>query len=143
MTPLPKLVPACRGVVLELGPGMGNQLELFDKAKVTRIVGVECNTNFIPDLQAQIKEQKLEDVYELVVAGVEDSDVLERSGIMAGSIDTILSTGVLCSVPKPEAVMREMYGLLKPGGRFIFWEHHRSGDWLTSVVQGKSADGLD
>jgi len=140
MTPLPRLVPSCRGVVLELGPGMGNQLELFDKGKITRVVGVECNPNFIPELQAQITSQNLDGVYDIVMAGVEDlpSDTLKKYGIHPESVDTVLSTGVLCSVPNPEKAMREMYGLLKPGGRFIFWEHHKSEDWLTGIVQGKS-----
>ncbi|KAK1751412.1 methyltransferase [Echria macrotheca] len=136
MTPLPRLVPACAGVVLEIGPGMGNQLYFFDKSKISRIVGVECSAKFLPELRGQIQEHKLEDVYEVVIAGIEDSDVLEKHGIKPGSVDTILSTGVLCSLPNPEALMREMYKLLKPGGKFIFWEHHQSKDRVTSVVQG-------
>src|SRR4051794_22671402 len=111
MTPLPQLVPACAGVVLEIGPGMGNQLYFFDKSKITRIVGVEYSAKFLPELRGQIPEHKVGEVYEVVIGGIEDSDVLEKHGITPESVDTILSTGVLCSIPNPEAVMREMYKL--------------------------------
>ncbi|UNI13556.1 hypothetical protein JDV02_000290 [Purpureocillium takamizusanense] len=134
-TPVPQLVPQASGLVLELGPGMGNQLRRFDKSKLTRVVGVESNAHFAPDILLEVKERGLEDVYELLTGSVDDRGALERRGIVAGSVDTVLSIQVLCSVPDPEATMRELYGLLKPGGRLIFWEHHRSSDWLTVAMQ--------
>ncbi|KAK4238783.1 methyltransferase-like protein 7B [Achaetomium macrosporum] len=140
-TPVPHLVPACSGVVLELGPGAGNQLFRFDKAKVTRIVGVESNPLFAPDLQRQIRANGLEGVYDVIVParfGEDDAaadEELARQGIVPGSVDTVLSVQVLCSVSDPQRAMREVYRLLKPGGRFIFWEHTRSEDLVTRVVQ--------
>ena len=136
-TVIPRLVPQCSGVVLELGPGLGNQLCHFDKSKVTRIIGVECNPHFAPDCQQQIKERGLQNIYELILSGVQDSDVLQKHGIVAGSLDTVLSIQVLCSVPDPEAMAKKLYRLLKPGGKLIFWEHHRNSDWLTATVQCK------
>ncbi|KAK0704398.1 methyltransferase type 11 [Lasiosphaeris hirsuta] len=135
LTVLPTLVPTVSGVVLELGPGVGNQLCRFDKTKVTRVVGVEPNAHFAPDVARNVAEHGLEGVYELLTCGIEDSDVLERHGIVAGSVDTILSVQVLCSVADPQSVVRELYRLLKPGGRLVFWEHHRSSDRATVVAQ--------
>lgn len=132
-------MPAASGVVLELGPGLGNQLGRFDKAKVTRIIGVENNANFAPDIQQQIRKQGLEGIYELITCGVEDGDTLEKHGIEPGSVDTVISIQVMCSVPNPDAVAKELYRALKPGGKFIFWEHHRNSDWLTAAVQCKSS----
>ncbi|KAH6611481.1 phospholipase carboxylesterase family protein [Trichoderma cornu-damae] len=134
-TVVPTLVPQCSGVVLELGPGLGNQLCRFDKSKISRIVGVEVNPHFAPDCRQQILKHGLEDVYELVVSGVQESDVLEKHGVVAESLDTVLSIQVLCSVPDADAMAKEIYRLLKPGGRLIFWEHHRNSDWLTAAVQ--------
>ncbi|KAK0613278.1 methyltransferase type 11 [Immersiella caudata] len=134
-TTIPKLVPQCTGTVLELGPGTGNQLCRFDKSKVTRIVGVESNPHFVPEIQAQIEENHLSEIYDLVIASCDDVAALERVGIVPGSVDTVLSIQVLCSVPDPKATMRMLYGLLKPGGKFIFWEHHRNSDWVTRVMQ--------
>ncbi len=42
---------------------------------------------------------------------------------------------VLCSVAGPRAVAKQLYRLLKPGGELIFFEHHRSADWLACLVQ--------
>ncbi|KAJ6447025.1 alpha-L-arabinofuranosidase [Purpureocillium lavendulum] len=134
-TAVPLLVQKASGVVLELGPGMGNQLSHFDKPKLTRVVGVESNAYFAAEIQRQVQEQGLEDVYELLTCSVDDRSALEREGLVAGSLDTILSIQVLCSVSHPGATLKELYRLLKPGGKLIFWEHHRSSDWLTMAVQ--------
>lgn len=138
-TKVPELVHAASGMVLELGPGLGNQLCRFDKTAVTRIVGIENNESMAPDVDRQIKEHGLDAIYELIISGVEDSTALERHGIVADSVDTVVSIQVLCSVPDPAAIAKELYQLLKPGGKFIFWEHHCSSDWLTAAVQSKLA----
>ncbi|OAA76919.1 Methyltransferase type 11 [Akanthomyces lecanii RCEF 1005] len=134
-TSIATLVPQCEGVVLELGPGMGNQIVRYDKNKVTRVIGVESNPHFRPDIEAQAEKAGLGGVYELVTCGAEESDVLERNGIGASSMDTVLSIQVLCSVRDEKAMAREIYRVLKPGGKFIFWEHHVSSDWITRLYQ--------
>jgi SAM-dependent methyltransferase len=108
-------------------------------AGVTAVYGVEPNGVFAEDIAATRARCGLEDKYTLVRAGIEDSDVLERHGIVEGSVDTVLCIQVLCSVDDPELVMRQVWKLLRPGGRFIFWEHGRSGDFWTRAVQGTLA----
>lgn len=130
-------MPQCEGVVLELGPGMGNQIALYDADKITRVIGVECNPHFCPDIEAQAEKFGLGDKYKLVTCGAEESDVLERNGIGANSVDTVLSIQVLCSVPDEKAMAKEIYRVLKPGGKFVFWEHHVSPDWITRFYQSK------
>ncbi len=39
------------------------------------------------------------------------------------SFDSVVSTFTLCSIPKIEAALAEIYRVLKPGGRFFFVEH--------------------
>ena len=75
--------------------------------------------------------------YALINCGIEDSDILRRQGITEGSMDTVLSIQVMCAVQDPDAVMREVWKLLKPGGRFIFWEHGKSKDTWTAIAQSR------
>jgi ubiquinone/menaquinone biosynthesis C-methylase UbiE len=49
-----------------------------------------------------------------------------------GSIDAVLSTLVLCSVPETDRALREILRILRPGGQFLFMEHVAApeGSWL-------------
>lgn len=71
------------------GPGAGDWLALFDQSKVTKIYGVEPNTDHYDRLRQKIKEAGLSDIYELVPAGVED---IGKFGIEEQSIDSTSST---------------------------------------------------
>jgi 2-polyprenyl-3-methyl-5-hydroxy-6-metoxy-1,4-benzoquinol methylase len=83
-----------------------------------------------------VDKHQLRDKYELIACGIEDSDVLRKEGITEESLDTVLCIQVLCAVKDPRNVMKEVWKLLKPGGKFIFWEHGWSRDRLTTVAQG-------
>ncbi|CBF87941.1 hypothetical protein AN1203.2 [Aspergillus nidulans FGSC A4] len=134
-TVVPSLVHAASGLVLELGPGPGNQIHRFGTAGVTFIYGVEPNSLFKEGIDAKLRKHGLSVNYKLILCGVEDSDVLRDEGISEGSLDAVLCIQVLCAVKDPKSVMKEVWKLLKPGGRFIFWEHGESRDRLTGTVQ--------
>jgi len=80
----------------------------------------------------------MQDRYKLIISGIEDSDVLRKEGITEGSLNSVLCIQVLCAVENPNAVMKEVWKLLKPGGKFIFWEHGWSRNRLTNIEQGMS-----
>ena len=136
-TAVPDLVSQASGIILELGPGIGSQLPRYNISKVTKIYGVEPNVDLHKSLRENIKTSGLIDVYEIVSCGLEDVVELKKHGIMLGSIDTILSVQVLCSVPDPNEILRRLYALLKPGGQLIVYEHVKSNDMISSVVQSK------
>ena len=137
-TAVPALVSEARGIVLELGPGIGSQLPRYDTSKITKIYGVEPNVDLHKSLRENIKTSGLIDVYEIIPCGVEDVVELKKHGIVLGSIDTILSVQVLCSVPDPNEMLRRLYALLRPGGQLIVYEHVKSKDLISSMVQSKS-----
>ena len=136
-TAVPALVSGASGIVLELGPGIGSQLPRYNTSKITKIYGVEPNVELHNSLRENIKISGLIDIYEIVACGVKDVVELNKHGIVLGSIDTILSVQVLCSVPDPNEILRRLYTLLKPGGQLIVYEHVKSKDKISSMVQSK------
>jgi SAM-dependent methyltransferase len=135
-TAVPSLVASAHGVVLEVGPGAGTQLDRFDKSKIDHIYGVELNPAFVSPLLAEVETAQLQGKYTVISGAVEDERLLAEYGLKAGSFDSIVCIGTLCSVSNPEKTTRWLYELLKPGGVLIFWEHRRSHDFLTRLVQG-------
>jgi hypothetical protein len=136
------LLSRASGVVLDIGPGAGNWVHLYPNASldgkkrggagpgggpsgagaVTKIYGVEPNLEQHASLRRKVKEAGLEGVYEIVGAGAEKLGGLGL-GIGKGTVDTVVTKQVLCSVPGPESLVRELYGYLKPGGIWIMYEH--------------------
>lgn len=137
-SPVPALVHEAYGRVVELGPGTGQQLGRLDPSKIKRVYGIEPNVALHPELRARIAKAGLENVYIIVPCGIEDRTELKKYGIESGSIDTVLSMKVLCSVPEPERMTRDLYGLLKPGGQLLLSEHVRSKNMLPRLVQGST-----
>ncbi|RDW79864.1 hypothetical protein BP6252_04502 [Coleophoma cylindrospora] len=115
------LIPEVTGVVLDIGPGTGEWLELLDSSKLTKVYGVEPNADHYARLREHIKEAGLADIYEIIPAGVED---LSKYGIELESVDTILTLQCLCSVPNQRQMIRDLYQYLKPnGGKWVLYEH--------------------
>lgn len=52
----------------------------------------------------------------------------ERTGLPDHSVDSVISSLVLCSVADPLAVLAEIRRLLRPGGTFRFVEHVAAAD---------------
>ena len=50
----------------------------------------------------------------------------ERLPFADGSVDTVVSTFVLCTVDAPDLALREIARVLRPDGQFLFFEHVRS-----------------
>ena len=50
----------------------------------------------------------------------------ERLPFADGSVDTVVSTLVLCTVDAPDLALREIARVLRPGGQLLFIEHVRA-----------------
>lgn len=127
----PKVTPLIQnnahGVLLDIGPGSGQWLFLFARAlnpKITKIYGVEPNKGLHAELRANAVKAGLGDVYEIIGCGAEELG--SKGGIQNETIDTIVTVQCLCSIPGPQRVIRDLYPLLKPGGKWIVYEHVRT-----------------
>jgi len=107
------LLAPLSGTVLEIGPGGGNNLA-FLRTDV-RWIGVEPNPFFHDRLRA--RGERLGIDVEVRAATAEALPAADRS------VDAVVASLVLCSVRDPEATLREVRRVLRPGGRFVFVEH--------------------
>lgn len=98
-----------QGVVLEIGPGTGANFQYFPP-DITWI-GVEPNQKLQEMLRAHPKRP---DNFKLI----SDIEKLPNE-----SVDTVVSSLVLCSVPKLEETLKEIKRVLRKGGRFLCVEH--------------------
>jgi len=111
------------GVVLDVGTGSGDWLYLFAPPRnkhISTLILLEPNRNFHEVLRLRAEKLGLAGRYEIIDGGIKD---LERIGIQTGTIDTITTIHVLCSVEAPQALIKELYAYLKPGGQWLVYEH--------------------
>lgn len=114
------LVADLRGKVVEIGCGTGSMFRYYEGAEVT---GIEPD----PAFAAKGREAARAEVSRATVARELSIEVIEASGealpLADGSMDAAVVALVLCSVPDPDAVCREIARVVKPGGRVRLIEH--------------------
>ncbi len=107
------LLSTVSGTVLELGPGTGANFAFLPPG--VRWIGIEPNRHMHATLEARARACGIDAACLLV--GAEHMEVADAS------VDVVLCTLVLCSVPDPRGVLADVRRVLKPGGRFLFLEH--------------------
>ncbi len=113
------LLAQAEGTVLEIGAGTGANIRLYGGA-VEKLILAEPEIPMIKRLRSAASESKLP--CEVVEASAESLSVADAS------VNTVVSTVVLCTVESPAKSLAEIARVLKPGGKFLFLEHVRSDD---------------
>ncbi|MEO1038622.1 MAG: class I SAM-dependent methyltransferase [Pseudomonadota bacterium] len=114
------LVPEAEGRVLEIGFGAGPNLGFYDPAKVERLFALEPSAGMRRKAAPAIAASPLE---------VEVIDLPgEEIPLDDASMDTIVLTYTLCTIPDTVAALAQMRRVLKPGGRLLFSEHGAAPD---------------
>ena len=110
-----KVVPLAKGVVLEIGIGSGLNIPFYNRNNIRKIIGLDPSEelNFLANKVA--KKNNIE--IDFIISGAEDIALPDNS------IDTILITYTLCTIPDLDNSMAEMKRVLKSDGKFIFCEH--------------------
>lgn len=101
------------GNVLEIGPGTGPNLPYYPQD--IHWIGIEPN----PYMHSYLKKEadRLGLKIDLRFGSAERLDAEDNS------MDAVVTTLVLCSVPNLPGTLQEVLRVLKPGGRFLFIEH--------------------
>lgn len=112
-----RVIPAAEGRVLEIGIGSGLNLPHYT-ASVEHVIGLDPS----PKLLAMAREatRRTSAPVELVESSAEVIPLYNRS------IDTVVTTWTLCSIPDAPRALGEMRRVLKSDGRLLFVEHGRA-----------------
>ncbi|MEL6288070.1 MAG: class I SAM-dependent methyltransferase [Pseudomonadota bacterium] len=113
-----RVVPLARGVVCEFGVGAGWSAPLYDRAAVEQVIGVDPDDRVL--IAAAPRFARAGVPAELRTTAAADT------GLADASVDTVVSTYTLCTIPDLNAALMEARRILKPGGQLLFCEHGRS-----------------
>ncbi len=135
-----RMAPEAAGRVLEIGFGSGHNVPYYDHSKITRLFALEPSAAW-----RRLGEKR--------VAGlpfpVEWLDLPgEEIPLEDHSVDTVLVTFALCTIPDVETALAGMRRVLRRGGKLVFVEHGAAPDagvarWQDRLngVWGKLAGG--
>jgi ubiquinone/menaquinone biosynthesis C-methylase UbiE len=114
-----RVIGAAEGRVLEVGVGSGFNLPLYG-ARTTHVIGLD------PSPQLLAMARRASSRTPMPVEFLEGS--AEAIPVANNSMDTVVTTWTLCTIPDATRALREMHRVLKPQGRLLFVEHGRSPD---------------
>jgi ubiquinone/menaquinone biosynthesis C-methylase UbiE len=113
------LLTGVRGRTLELGAGTGLNLRHYPARAITLVLTEP------EEPMARRLERRVDDVRPGASVVRAAADLLPFPD---GSIDTVVATLVLCTVPDLDAALREIQRVLSAEGTLLFLEHVRSDD---------------
>jgi ubiquinone/menaquinone biosynthesis C-methylase UbiE len=115
-----KVVPLASGTVLEIGIGTGLNLPYYDASKVQRVIGLDPS-----EASWKLAEKRVQGLgFEVEFIGLPGEEI----PLANASVDTVLVTYSLCTIPDPVSALRGMARVLRSDGILVFCEHGRSPD---------------
>ena len=112
-----RVVSAAEGRVLEIGIGSGRNLPFYSQ-KVARVIGLDPSPKLLSMARTNLGADS--DRCEFIEGSAEAIPLQNES------VDTVLTTWTLCSIPDAHRALREAHRILRPGGRLLFVEHGRA-----------------
>jgi len=122
-----KTIPQAKGDVLEIGFGSGHNLPFYQASQIKRFRALDPDAGMRKLAAERMREAEF------------DCDVLDLEAesipLDTKSIDTLVMTFTLCTIPDVQKALGEMRRVVKPGGKLIFAEHGLAPDARTAQWQ--------
>ncbi len=109
-----RVIGAAEGRVLEIGAGSGLNLKFYGM-RASEILALEPDPNLIAMARSNARAASRPVIF------IEAS--AEEIPLEPGSIDTVVTTWTLCTIPNVARALGEMRRVLRPGGTLRFVEH--------------------
>ena len=116
-----RLLSAADGRILEIGVGSGHNFRYYSE-RANHVIGLDPSPKLLSMARETIRSQAFPFPVELLEASA------EAIPLRSGSLDTVVTTWTLCTIPNVTSALAEMCRVLKPDGRFLFVEHGLSPD---------------
>ena len=109
-----QIIPQAQGDVLEIGAGSGANFIHYDSTRMSKLYALEPNPGMIRLAEIQQRKTKL-NIEFLDLPG-------EHIPLDDDSVDTVVSTFTLCTIPGIKDAIGGLARVLKPNGTLIFFE---------------------
>lgn len=119
------VVEKASGIVAEIGFGSGYNLPYYKN--VSKLIAVDPSRKLFDLANDRITSVSFP--VEYIQASAESIPLPNNS------VDSVISTWSLCSIPHPEAALGEIVRILKPDGTFYFIEHGNSPNRIVAFFQ--------
>ena len=124
-----KIVPEASGTILEIGIGSGLNIPYYQKSKINKVIGLEPSEQLCKMAKKTADDNNFS--IDFLVNGAEEIE------LPSNSIDTILLTYTLCSIPEPYIALKEIMRVMKSDGRILFCEHGIAPDEVVQKWQNR------
>ena len=122
-----KVLPLCKGDVLEVGAGSGLNFSFYNEKLVSNVYALE------PDEEMLRQARYAASLVNLNISFLPSG--AEKIELNNNSVDTVLLTYTLCSIPDPNLALMEIRRVLKENGQLIFCEHGIAPDSTVKKLQ--------
>ena len=124
-----KIVPYAKGEVLEIGIGSGLNLPYYNKSLVKKVHGLDPSEELNEIALKNASGINLD--IDFIISGAEEIKLPSKS------IDTVLITYTLCTIPEFKEALKEIKRVLKDDGIMLFCEHGLAPDKNVSKWQNR------